>query len=235
MRWLMILYKRPYEIALDKVGYVVSQGDRSITILDDVSAVWKQQCSVALRGISGSGKSTLLSIIAGLLYPTSGLVRYGDYRLDRTAENAWRDIRLSYLGYVFQAPLLIPELSVVENVMTRGLIQSGKKSELYEEAYTLLDHLGVAAIAETKVAVLSGGEQQRVSLARALFGKPAFVLMDEPTAHLDAGARKRFLELIATVQREYLVGIIIATHDTIISDTMNEVWNIDHGKLEQTR
>lgn len=231
----MKLTEEQYTIHVEQVTYVVQQGNRNLTILDNISAQWQQPCSVALRGISGSGKSTLLSILAGLLYPTSGVIKFGNYQLNQHSEELWRMIRSRHLGYVFQAPLLISELSVLENVMTRGLIRGCSPSQLHAEACALLRDLGIESLAHITPSHLSGGEQQRVSLARALLGKPSFVLMDEPTAHLDGEARQRFIELLQKIQHEYSVGIIIATHDALISDTMNEVWSIDHGMLERTR
>jgi putative ABC transport system ATP-binding protein len=232
---MMTMNEAPHNITLKNITYKVHQGNQVHTILDAASASWSSGCYASLCGASGSGKSTLLNIIAGLLKPTEGSITFGNYTLHPHDEKGWNVLRARYLGYVFQAPLLIPEFSVLENSMTRGLILGKNNVELRKEAYQLLEELGIAPLAHHKPQHLSGGEQQRVSLARALLGKPAFVIMDEPTAHLDAENRKRFLHIIDTIRQQHSVGCIIATHDASIAHMTHESWNINQGKLEQTR
>jgi ABC-type lipoprotein export system ATPase subunit len=223
-------------IHFDAVTYVVRQHvDELRVVLNKLSLVWHAGVFVTLEGMSGSGKSTLLSIATGLLYPTTGTVWYDDTRLEACHEALWREMRSRYIGYIFQAPLLIPELSVLENVMTRALVQGRNVSEVRDEAYGLLERLKIEAVAQKNPLALSGGEQQRVSLARALMGSPSFLILDEPTLHLDARTRDDFLELLQLLRSVEGRGIIVATHDKKVSEIADELWVLEAGTLQRKR
>jgi putative ABC transport system ATP-binding protein len=223
-------------IHFDTVTYAVQQDSgECVVILNKLSLAWHAGTFVTLEGMSGSGKSTLLSIAAGLLYPTSGAVWYGDTRLEACHEALWREMRSRHIGYVFQAPLLIPELSVLENVMTRALVQGRNLHEVRDEAYALLQRLKIEAVALKNPLALSGGEQQRVSLARALMGRPSFLILDEPTLHLDARTRDHFIDLLNTLRSAENIGIVIATHEEKVSEVADEVWILEAGTLQRKR
>lgn len=219
------------EIILDAVTYKIA--GQSAPLLNNISATWKPGRVVVLQGVSGSGKSTLLSIATGLLYPTAGTVRYGDIPLDVTHEQVWRDLRARYIGYVFQSPLLIPELSVLENIMTRGIVQGKNTYELEAEAHELLVRLDMSSAATKHPFALSGGEQQRISLARALMGSPQFLILDEPTAHLDSAARNNFRDVLVALSAQRSLGVIIATHDDALAQEADEIWMLEAGTLRR--
>lgn len=168
---------------------------------------------VAITGPSGSGKSTLLHLLGLLDTPTGGyLVLAG---CDASALTGPQRVafRLRHVGFVFQFLNLLPELSAVENVMLPAMLAGGSFASSRRSALELLDLVGVRHRAEHKPRQLSGGEQQRVSIARALVNNPALVLADEPTAHLDTVRGREIVELLVTLNRESRQTIVLVTHE----------------------
>lgn len=206
-----------------------------ITILRDISYRYEQGTSYALVGASGSGKSTLLQLLGGLAQPTAGAVWYDETCLTQKTAEEVRRWRRDTIGFVFQEPMLIPECTVAENVATKGLITGISYEECHREAVRLLEEVGLVHKAKSSPLNLSGGEQHRVSIARALFSRPAFLLLDEPTAHLDVTTKRHILELIHRIQTGYGMGMIVATHDPATADVMDRQLTLQDGLLREER
>lgn len=232
-------------LVLSDVSKIFLQGDETCIVLDHISYEFKQGTSYAIMGISGSGKSTLLSLLAGIDKPTGGQAvlkrgaSFGDKMSDtgialhEYATALPREFFHQTVGIVFQTPYLIHELSVLENVFIKGLIAGQALDACKEKAIRLLESVNLAHKAASSCATLSLGEQQRVSLVRALFCEPAFLLADEPTAHLDVLNRELMINLIRDYQSRRSMGIILTCHDRYVADKMDVRAEIVHGRLIQ--
>lgn len=187
---------------------------------------------VGISGASGTGKTTLLNIISGILLPTRGSVLIDDVEINRLPE-AKRDLfRAQTIGYVFQMFNLIPSLTAKENVMAS--IVFGKKIPAHERekrCLELLKRVGLSHRVNYKPGQLSGGEQQRVSIARALSNRPSVVIADEPTANLDVKNRAMVMELLREVCHENAAALIVATHDQGVLKSLKRV--VDLGQTKE--
>jgi ABC-type lipoprotein export system ATPase subunit len=204
-----------------------------VTILHDISITFMPGASYAITGISGSGKSTLLHIIAGFEPPTKGSVFYNERPLDILTPHERAHFLQKTVGFLFQKPYFIKELSVFENVMLPGTIAGMSTSETHKRAEELLAVVGLSAYATVKPGVLSGGQQQRLCLARALCNKPQFLLADEPTAGLDAGHRSTIIELMQYGMQQWGMGVIVSTHDMVVAEAMQQVLLLHDGMLRE--
>ncbi len=174
-------------------------------------------------GPSGSGKTTLVNILAGLDLPTSGEVLLGDVRLDQLSENARAMLRRRRIGYVFQFFNLLPALTAEENVARPALLAGAKPREAKASARALLERAGLSHRLRSLPSQLSGGEQQRVAVARALANHPKLVLADEPTGNLDFHHATEALKLIREVCREQNAALLLVTHDREILTQFDHV------------
>ena len=204
----------------------------SVVALQDITVSFAQGISYALMGVSGSGKSTLLSLLAGLDTPTSGLILYNNRSLAVFSSVERQQFLASTLGLVLQKPHLLQELTVLENVMIKGLIQGLSYKQAAERAHELLVQLSISDKAYSMPATLSGGQQQRVALARALFTSPAFLLADEPTAHVDSQTKHAILSFLLAYCATHSVGLIISTHDHEVASALDHVLCITNGQLQ---
>ncbi|MEM7705536.1 MAG: ABC transporter ATP-binding protein [Pseudomonadota bacterium] len=197
-------------------------------VLDQLDLSLSAGESLALVGRSGSGKTTLLNLIAGLLKPDAGHVRVAGHQLATLDENALAQFRRQQLGIVFQSFNLLPTLTVRENLAfplaLSGLPDDGRSSEL-------LDALGIAALRDKLPEDLSGGEQQRVAVARALIHQPQLVLADEPTGNLDLDNAHQVIELLVNQCRERGAGLLLITHSSELSARMDRTLSISEGRL----
>lgn len=187
--------------------------------------------NAAIVGPSGSGKSTLLSIVGGLEPPTGGCVELaGDdpWRLDPRRLARFRNTRV---GFVFQDHYLLPQCSVMENVLLPTLASGGPSADSIERATMLLDRVGLTARREHRPAELSGGERQRAALARALINRPLLVLADEPTGNLDRAAAQNVAELLLELQRLENTILVAVTHSRRLADIMQRRWELADGRL----
>lgn len=200
-------------------------------VLVGINASFEQGKSYAIIGASGSGKSTLLHILGGLDSPTRGDVTFNGRSLSSFRASERNRLRNKQLGFVFQFHYLIHELTVQENVMLPGLIAGMNRSQCKERASELLRSVGLAHRETTLVSTLSGGEQQRVSVVRALFNKPAFLLADEPTGNLDAENGATVIALIERYQRDYGMGLVVCSHDEALYGRMGTVLTMKDGLL----
>jgi lipoprotein-releasing system ATP-binding protein len=221
-------------ISLQSVSQQFVQGKEIISVLDEVSIVFEQGKTYALEGVSGTGKSTILQLLAGLEQPTKGKVLYNDKNISRFSDREHQLFLQTTIGFVFQYPYLIDELSVLENVMLKGLIEGKTGNAAQARAEKLLAVVGMSHKLNALPAALSGGEQQRVALARALFVEPEFLLADEPTAHLDSETKKTVLDLLLSFQQNMNMGLIIATHDEEVAQRMQTRILLHNCMLEES-
>lgn len=200
--------------------------------LDNISFHIQEGEVVLLKGASGSGKSTLLSLMAGLSKPSRGEVIVADKRLSKLPDNFAALFRRREIGFIFQKFNLIPTLSVYDNIITPLIPSNMDEKQMHLHADALLHRFGIFDKKETLVKHLSGGEQQRVVIARALINTPRILLCDEPTANLDASLCEAFIEAIRELKKEGKT-IIIATHDSLFFDLdcIDRSIEISRGKL----
>lgn len=220
-------------IRLDKVSksFVTTAG--SMSLFNGVSVAFDQGKTYAITGPSGAGKTTLLHIIAGLIEPTQGAVFLDNHNLSLMDTRAREQFLNRTVGLLFQNPYLIKELTVLENVMLKGLIAGRDQSDCKEEAMGILVTLALQDKMYEKPPVLSGGQQQRVALARAIFGKPSFLLADEPTGNLDPQTGKTLVQLLLDCQQRWSMGVIVSTHDAYVFSSMQIVYELQNGMLKQ--
>lgn len=184
---------------------------------------------VAIIGRSGAGKSTLLQILGTLLPADSGQIVVGGVDLSSMKDNELSDFRASKIGFVFQFHHLLPEFTALENVALAGYIAHRPKSEALGRAGELLCRMGLEGRLHHKPSALSGGEQQRVAVARALINEPAVVLADEPTGNLDSASRSQLNELFFELARELNQTFIIVTHESDLSAMAHRTLTIEDG------
>jgi len=218
-------------LRLSSVSKSFDHNQQSTTILNNISVTFEQQNSYAIVGASGVGKSTLLHIIAGLDTPTSGAVFFNNTALNAMSSVAFSSFLNSSIGLMFQSAHLIKELSVLENVMLPGLIAQTPLAILKQRALQLLNHVGLSDHIQGVPAALSGGQQQRVSLARALINQPAFLIADEPTGNLDITTGKAVIELLLASQQQWGMGLIISSHDPLVAQAMNNIFELTNGTI----
>ena len=197
----------------------------------DVSLNFDKGEFTALVGPSGCGKTTLLNLIGGLDTPTSGEVFVEDIKLSSLSGRELIDFRLKNIGFVFQAYNLIPVLTARENVEFILHLQGTEKSARKNRVEELLKKVGLKDKMDQRPSVLSGGEQQRVAVARALASKPKFVLADEPTANLDSAATKNLLDIMLRLNQEDNITFIFSSHDSRVMKRARRLVTLDDGKV----
>jgi ABC-type lipoprotein export system ATPase subunit len=210
-------------------------GIHEYPILVNITISFQSGYTYAIEGVSGTGKSTLMHIIATLDIPSQGTVFFNTQNC-ATMSLHEKDYFLQHsIGFLFQQPYLIKELTVLENVMLPGLIAGKQQHQCKRDAQELIDAVSLSHTFQVKPGTLSGGQQQRIALARALINKPAFLLADEPTGNLDEQTRKHIIHLICTLQQSWHMGVIVTTHDKYVANTMQHRYILVNGFLEHRR
>ncbi|MFB0516446.1 MAG: ABC transporter ATP-binding protein [Candidatus Neomarinimicrobiota bacterium] len=194
------------------------KGKVEVNALNGVSLTIKKGAFVALAGPSGSGKTTMLNIIGGLDLADSGRITVDGNALDKMTQSELASLRLQKVGFVFQAYNLIPVLSAFENVEFVMLLQGVPSAKRRELARAILEDVGLEGKYDRRPAELSGGEQQRVAVARAIVSNPSIVLADEPTANLDSKTGKGLLEMMRQMNEKKKATFIFSTHDKMVMD-----------------
>lgn len=206
----------PTLLAAESVTKVYSEGrPDELTALAGLSLAVERGEALALRGPSGSGKSTLLALLACLARPTSGRVLLEGREVSKLPERFLSELRRAHFGFIFQQFNLIPRMSALANVVAPLHPGDGSAAAGARRGGELLERFGLSGRAGTPVELLSGGEQQRVAVARALVNDPAIVVADEPTSHLDRANAGELLELLAGLRGEGRT-LIVATHDPFV-------------------
>ncbi len=200
--------------------------------MDGVSLELAGNGMTVLKGPSGSGKTTLLSLIGCMARPTSGRIFLGEKEITSLPERFLTDIRRRTFGFIFQQSNLLTGLSVLENVLMPAYPLGESLASLKRRGRALLDRFGLSHRAAAKVEWLSGGEAQRVAMARALMNQPEIIIADEPTAHLDTKLSREFMEMMRQFQTEGKT-ILMASHDPLVYEapTVTRVINLRDGRI----
>ncbi|MCU0576707.1 MAG: ABC transporter ATP-binding protein [Desulfobacterota bacterium] len=210
------------------------KGPEVIEVLRGIDLEARRAEGIAIVGASGSGKSTLLHLLGGLEKPDAGSIVYGGSEISAMNDREIARFRNERIGFVFQFHYLLPEFSAVENVMIPALISSSMTKELSARAEGLLDMVGLGHRRTHKPGELSGGEQQRVAIARSLMMSPGIMLADEPTGDLDPETGLKIIELFSGLRQRLDVTLLIATHNMELARTMDKVLVLKGGHLEPT-
>lgn len=208
-------------------------GGHTLTILDHISLDVPDKQTVAIIGPSGSGKSTLLGLMAGLDRPTSGTIEINGVDLMSMSESALAEFRRDTIGYVFQAFHLIPTLTALENVAVPLELQGDEHA--HARAAELLASVGLGDRRHHYPVQLSGGEQQRVAVARAFACRPPILLADEPTGNLDSATGRQVMTLLHDLHRDAGTTLVLVTHESGLAHEMERVITLKDGRLESDR
>ena len=207
-------------------------GDR-VEVLKGISLRVAPGELVAVVGPSGVGKSTLLHLLGALERPTSGEIRYGEIALSSLSNAALAEFRNRQVGFVFQFHHLLPEFTALENVMLPLLIRRQPMAQARSRARALLVQVGLADRLRHRPGELSGGEQQRVAMARALVGEPAVLLADEPTGNLDSKTGEQVFELLRQINRERRFTCVSVTHNEGLANRADRTLRMLDGRMVQ--
>jgi len=218
-------------VRLEKVSRVYRHGGFEVRALQEVDLEIRRGEFAALVGPSGSGKTTLLNVIGGLDSPTSGRIWIGDVETTRLSSSRLADMRLRYIGFVFQEYNLIPVLSALENVEYVMLLQGVPERERRSRSLSLLQELGLGGLEHRRPGELSGGQQQRVAVARAIVSEPLIVLPDEPTANLDSAAGASLLDLMRKLNETKGITFVFSTHDPMVMQRARRIIRMRDGRV----
>ena len=216
-------------IATHHMTMQLEAGGQTVTILEDVTVQIPEKQTVAIVGPSGSGKSTLLGLLAGLDRPTSGTIWLNGVEITALGEKAMARLRLANVGYIFQSFHLIPTLTALENVSIPLELAGDRHAR--QRAGELLRAVGLGHRVSHYPVQLSGGEQQRVAVARAFACRPPILLADEPTGNLDSSTGQQVIELIMALHRDAGTTLVLVTHDQQLAASMERVITIRDGKI----
>ena len=222
-------------LKLEKVTkhYVAAAGAEPVTVLREVDLAIAAGESLAILGPSGSGKSTLLNLLGTLDQPTSGRVWLDGVDLSTLREEELAAVRNRQMGFIFQSHHLLPQCSVLENVLVPTLADAGRKTRVGadERAHKLLQRVGLEARLHHRPGQLSGGERQRVAVVRALINHPKLLLADEPTGALDRASAQSLGQLLAGLNREEGVTLVVVTHAADLARQMQRALELRDGAL----
>ena len=210
-----------------------TKGKDRISVVSGVSLDIVSGDCLAIMGASGAGKSTLLHMLGTLDRPTEGELSFGIQKSNiwKMSDEELSDFRNRNLGFVFQFHYLLPEFSALENVMMPALIQGINADEAKKKAKELLDFIGLNHRMDHRPGELSGGEQQRVAVARSVLLKPKLLLGDEMTGNLDSENSKRVIDLLLDLNKQFGIAILIVTHDGDVARRMKRVLTMRDGKI----
>jgi ABC-type lipoprotein export system ATPase subunit len=220
--------REPALVDAHDLGRVYERGHARVVALASATCSVRPFDRIAVVGPSGSGKSTLLHLLGGLDGPTSGTIAW-------PALGPRAVLRPTHVAYVFQAPSLLPALSVVENVELPLLLGELDTARARAAALDALERLDLSGLAERLPEELSGGQAQRVAVARALASRPRLLLADEPTGQLDHATARQVLDSLAASIHDGPTALVVATHDPAVFSRMETVWRMEHGTLVDGR
>jgi lipoprotein-releasing system ATP-binding protein len=218
--------------ALENVYKSFSHNGGLIEVLKGIDLVISPGKSLAIMGASGVGKSTLLNILGTLEPPTNGTVLFDNHDVNTMDEAALCQLRNRDIGFVFQFHHLLLEFNALENTIMPALIARSSKKRATEMAKEILIKVGLEKRLTHRIGELSGGEQQRVAVARALIMKPRLLLADEPTGNLDRITGEGIINLLLSINREEGLSIVIATHNQQLAERMSQVTEIVDGRIQ---
>ncbi len=229
------MHLRQQALRIEGLKKAFRSGAAELVLFENLSFEVARGEMLAIVGESGAGKSTLLHILGALEKPSTGDVYFAGQSLSQLSEDAAADFRNQKIGYVWQFHYLLPEFTAVENVAMPLLMRGMAKSSAEQEALGWLDKVGLSARASHRAGELSGGEQQRAALARALITKPEVLLADEPTGDLDSRTSETVFELISHLHGKQGLSSLIATHNLNFARRCHRVLRLANGKMEEVR
>ncbi len=218
-------------IEVSDLWKVYETNGSKVEALRGVDLKVEQGQTIAIEGVSGSGKSTLLHLMGTLDHPTKGDIKYDGEDLQNKSDSELARFRNNKIGFVFQFHYLLAEFSALENVMMPGLINGINKEEAKELAVKVLNDVGLGGRLSHRPGELSGGEQQRVAIARSIVLKPEVIFADEPTGNLDQKTGSSIIDLFVKLNIEYNVSIIVVTHNSYVSSYFDKTINLLDGKV----
>jgi lipoprotein-releasing system ATP-binding protein len=204
-----------------------------VLVFEEINFEVKAGSFVAIIGPSGAGKSTLLHLLGGLDRPTSGDVLFKSENIFKWGAAELARFRNHHIGFVFQFHHLLPEFTALENTMMPKLIRGDSRDDAEKEARQILDRVGLGHRLEHQVGEVSGGEQQRIAIARALIGQPELLLADEPTGNLDYRTGDVIFRMVRELHAERGLTSIIVTHNDRIAAQCDEIWEMDAGLFQR--
>jgi lipoprotein-releasing system ATP-binding protein len=212
---------------------VFRSGEADLTLFENLSFQVEKGTMLAIVGQSGAGKSTLLHILGALDRPSSGAVYCANSEVNALSDDDAAEFRNREIGYIWQFHYLLPEFTALENVAMPLLTRGEPLSSARKEASGWLREIGLEARSQHRSGELSGGEQQRLALARALITKPQLLLADEPTGDLDGRTAEAVFELVARLHREHQLTSLVATHNLSFARRCHRVLRLDRGRIEE--
>jgi putative ABC transport system ATP-binding protein len=218
-------------LEIKNVSKIYNESEIQVNAVNNVTLDFQEAEFAAIVGPSGSGKTTLLNLIGGLDNPTSGEIIIDGTNLSKLKSSELIDFRMRNIGFVFQAYNLIPVLTAKENVEFIMNLQKWSKKERDERTFELLKAVGLFERANSRPTKMSGGQQQRIAVARALASRPKFVLADEPTANLDSKSASTLLEIMEKLNHEEKITFIFSTHDARVVKMAHRVITLEDGKV----
>jgi lipoprotein-releasing system ATP-binding protein len=230
---LLHLIAQEAVLKVDGLKKVFRSGEADLVLFENLSFQVGKGEMLAIVGESGAGKSTLLHILGALDRASAGDVYCAQSKLNSLSEDNAAEFRNKEIGFVWQFHYLLPEFTAAENVAMPLLLRGTNQQEATSEASRWLREVGLEHRAHHRSGELSGGEQQRVSLARALITRPKLLLADEPTGDLDGRTADTVFELIARLHRDYLLTSLIATHNLAFARKCHRVLRLQRGKMEE--
>lgn len=218
-------------LSVKQVSKTYQSGSRKLTVLDEVNFDIQAGDTIAIVGPSGSGKTTLLGLCAGLDSASTGSVSLNGQSMENLSEDQRADIRSKFVGFIFQNFQLLPTLTALENVMVP--LELKKRRDAKQKALELLTKVGLVDRATHYPTQLSGGEQQRVSIARAFANEPKILFADEPTGNLDTETGEMIEKLIFDLNKEQGTTLVLVTHDLELAKKTNRIIHIKGGKIQE--
>lgn len=220
-------------LRIEGLTKVFRSGASELVLFENLSFEVAQGEMLAIVGASGTGKSTLLHILGAVDKPSAGEIYCAKSRLNSLSDDAAADFRNKEIGFVWQFHYLLPEFTAIENVAMPLLMRGTSPTEAEKEARRWLEEVGLAQRTHHRAGELSGGEQQRAALARALITRPKILLADEPTGDLDSRTAEVVFELISRLHREYQLTSLIATHNFSFARRCHRVLRLENGRVEE--
>jgi putative ABC transport system ATP-binding protein len=220
-----------YVIQTENLWRVYKIGAQEVPALRGVNLEIEAGHLIALKGRSGSGKTTLLNCLGGLDQPTSGVVRVFGRELAQMSDNQLTQWRREQVGFIFQSFSLMPTLSAFENVELMLRIVGLPGKERHDRALHCLGLVGLSRWVHHRPYEMSGGQQQRLAIARALANHPRLILADEPTGELDSTTAREILALFKSIVKEEQVTLLMASHDALVDDYADFIWHLKDGQI----